>query len=64
MEFPLAPESIGTNIWHLVQNLGTALLFAGVLALSVFKPWGKTPWAAEAPRPHATADASKTIAKE
>ena len=41
MEFPLAPESIGTNIWHLVQNLGTALLFAGVLALSVFKPWGK-----------------------
>lgn len=64
MEFPLAPESIGTNIWHLVQNLGTALLFAGVLALSVFKPCGKTPWAAKASRPHMTAGAPEMIDRE
>ena len=63
MEFPLVPESIGTNIWHLVQNLGTALLLRRCAGAVGLRP-GEKLLAAEAPRPHATADASKTIAKE
>lgn len=40
-EFTLPSESLGTNLYHLIQNIGTALLFTGAVALSVFKPWGK-----------------------